>query len=270
MGNLVNGIKRFVGNKNTVTILAVLAGIIVLWYFYTYRVNQAVTTIKVPYSIKGVDANKKIETDGDAIKYKEVNKSITKDSDIVTNVSELTGKYVCKRTSIPANGFFYKSQLCDVQELPSSIWSEIPEDQSIYTLSVNSLTTYADSLMPGDHIDLYMSAVDDDGNIIYGKLIENIEILRVRDSQNRDIPWDSTAGASAYLLFAVKEDLLTILKSTNLVKGYSISVFPVARGGSYSQGNGTPEVSSEELKYFIMSNVITYGIDSNNSNNSGQ
>ena len=265
MGSLVNGIKKFVGNKNTVTILAVIAGIIVLWYFYTYRVNQAITTIKVPYSVKGVDANKKIETDSESIKYKELNKTVLKDNnDIVTNVSELNGKYVCKRTSIPANGFFYKSQLCDVQELPSSIWNEIPENKSIYTLSVNSLTTYADSLMPGDHIDLYMSAVDDEGKIIYGKLIENIEILRVRDSQNGDIPWDSTAGASAYLLFAVEEEFLTILKSSNLVKGYSISVFPVARGGSYSQGTGDAEVSSQFLKKFIMSNVETHGkIDEN-------
>ena len=37
MGNLVATLKRFISNKNTVTILAVLAGIIILWYFYNYR-----------------------------------------------------------------------------------------------------------------------------------------------------------------------------------------------------------------------------------------
>ena len=46
MGNIVATLKKFLENKNTVTILAVLAGIIILWYFYNYRVDQAITTIQ--------------------------------------------------------------------------------------------------------------------------------------------------------------------------------------------------------------------------------
>ena len=41
MGNLIISIKRFLGNKNTVTILGVLVGIIVLYVGYTYRVKKA-------------------------------------------------------------------------------------------------------------------------------------------------------------------------------------------------------------------------------------
>ena len=63
MGNLGETIKRFIGNKNTVTILAVLAGIIILWYFYNDRVNKAITTIRIPYAIERIDTGKKIETD---------------------------------------------------------------------------------------------------------------------------------------------------------------------------------------------------------------
>ena len=51
MGNIVGTLKRFLGNKNTVTILAVLAGVIILWAFYNYRVEQAITTIKIPYAV---------------------------------------------------------------------------------------------------------------------------------------------------------------------------------------------------------------------------
>ena len=50
MGGLVNTIKRFVGNKNTVTIIAVIAGVIILWYFYNYRIEQAITTVQIPYA----------------------------------------------------------------------------------------------------------------------------------------------------------------------------------------------------------------------------
>ena len=77
MGNLVTTIQRFLRNKNTVTILAILAGIIVLWYFYNYRVNQAITTIPIPYAIETIDSGKKIETDN--IEYKQITQSTTKD-----------------------------------------------------------------------------------------------------------------------------------------------------------------------------------------------
>lgn len=260
MGNLLNGLKKFIANKNTVTILAVLAGIIVLWWFYSYRVNQAVTTVSIPISLTGVDATKKIETDKDHIDYKKVNRDVVKDSDIITSLDQLKDKYICERTSVPANGFFYESQLCSLEQLPSSIWDEVPEGELVYTLSVDSTETYANSIMPGDHIDLYMTAVNEDGKIIYGKLIENIEVLRVRDNKDRDIPWDSTAGTATSLLFAVTEDFHTVLRNTNLVKGYQIDVFPVARGGSYSQSTGSAEFSSDYLQEFIMKNVDVHGV----------
>ena len=69
MGNLVGSLKKFLANKNTVTILAVIAGVIVLWAFYNYRVNQAISTIKVPYAISQIDTGKKIDVEN--IDYKE-------------------------------------------------------------------------------------------------------------------------------------------------------------------------------------------------------
>ena len=41
-------LNRFLGNKNTVTILCVIAGVAVLLIGYNYRVNQAVQPINVP------------------------------------------------------------------------------------------------------------------------------------------------------------------------------------------------------------------------------
>jgi len=123
MGNLGETIKRFIGNKNTVTILAVLAGIIILWYFYNDRVNKAITTIRIPYAIERIDTGKKIETDN--IEYKEITRSTTEDSDIITNIASLEGKYICTGTSIPANGFFYASQICDKHELQNSVLDDI-------------------------------------------------------------------------------------------------------------------------------------------------
>lgn len=253
MGNLGATIKRFIGNKNTVTILAVLAGIIVLWYFYNYRVDQAITTIKIPYAIQQIDTGKKIESDN--IEYKEITATTTKDSDIITNLSDIEGKYICTGTSVPANGFFYKSQVCEKEELPNTVFDEIPDGYTIYTLNVNNEMTYANSIMPGDFIDLYMQAKDDAGLVLYGALIESIEVLAVRDSSGRDVFWDSTAGDSAFLLFAVPDEYHKLLNISELVGG--ITVTPVPRSASYTQNPGETQISSETLYNFIMSKAAT-------------
>lgn len=256
MGNLVTTIKRFLSNKNTVTILAVLAGIIILWYFYTYRVNQAITTIKVPYATSAIDTGKKIETDN--IKYKEITATALKDSDMITDISYLNGKYVCIGTSIPANGFFYESQICEKEELPNSVYEGSPDGYMPYNLSVNNQTTYANSIMPGDYIDLYLQAVNDDGDIIFGPLIESIQVSAVRDSSGRDVFWDSEAGDSAYLLFLVPTEYHQLLNVAGLITGHSIKIVPVPKNASYTANPGDTKVGSEELYYFIMSKAAAY------------
>jgi hypothetical protein len=258
MGNLGNSLKKFLSNKNTVTILAVIAGVIVLWAFYNYRVNQAINTIKVPYSVEKIDTGTKIDIE--KLEYKEVTVSMTKDSDIITNAQALQDKYICTGTSIPANGFFYESQVCDKEELPNSIYDDIPDGYTIYGLSVDNHTTYANSIYPGDYIDLYLKAVDDDGQVIFGKLIESIEVLAVRDSSGKDVFWDSSAGAPAELVFAVPSEakndeynLYELLSVAEFITGYSINIYPVPRSANYTQNKGETTVSSEVLYNFIMS-----------------
>lgn len=255
MGNLVTTIKRFLGNKNTVTILAVLAGVIVLWYFYNYRVDQAITTIQIPYALEAIDTGKKIESDN--VEYKEITQSTLKDSDIITDISYLEGKYICTGTSVPANGFFYESQVCEKQELPNSIFDDIPDGYTVYTLSVDNEMTYANSIMPGDYIDLYMQATDEDNQVLYGSLIESIEVLAVRDSSGKDVFWDSDATDSAFLLFAVPDEYHKLLNISELITGYSIQITPVPRSASYTQNPGETQISSQTLYNFIMSKAAT-------------
>lgn len=258
MGNLLGSLRKFVSNKNTVTILAVIAGVIILWAFYNYRVNQAIKTIKVPYAVAAIDTGKKIEVEN--IDYKEITVSVTKKSDIITNVNQLTDKYICVGTSVPANGFFYESQVCAEEELPNSVYEDIPEGYTIYGLAVDNHTTYANSIYPGDYIDLYLKAVDDEKQVVFGKLIESIEVLAVRDSSGKDVFWDSTAGAPAELLFAVPSEaknteynLYELLMVAESITGYSISVIPVPRSASYTANAGETQISSSELYNFIMS-----------------
>jgi len=253
MGNLVATVKRFLGNKNTVTILAILAGVIVLWYFYNYRVNQAITTIQVPYAVEKIDAGKKIEADN--LAYKELTVSSTRDSDIVMDMSMLDGKYICTGTSIPANGFFYASQICEQEQLPNSIFDLIPDGYRLYNLTVNNEMTYANSIMPGDYIDLYLSAEDKDTNqVIYGKLIESIEVYKVTDASGKDVFWDSDAGDSAFLIFAVPDEYADLLE---IAEKLNIDIEPVPRSASYTNNPGETQISSEYLYSYVMRQAAT-------------
>ena len=50
MGNIVTTFKRFLSNKNTVTIIGVMLGIVVLYVGYNYRVNHAIETVSIHYA----------------------------------------------------------------------------------------------------------------------------------------------------------------------------------------------------------------------------
>ena len=52
MGNIGATIKKILSNKNTVTILGVLLGIVVLYFAYNWRVNQAISPVRVPYAVQ--------------------------------------------------------------------------------------------------------------------------------------------------------------------------------------------------------------------------
>ena len=50
MNSTLTKLKRFIGNKNTVTILCVIAGIVVLYVGYNYRVKSKINPTRVPYA----------------------------------------------------------------------------------------------------------------------------------------------------------------------------------------------------------------------------
>ena len=54
MGNLGVGIKKFLSNKNTVTVVGVVVAVLVLYIAYNMRVQAAVNPISVPYATEQI------------------------------------------------------------------------------------------------------------------------------------------------------------------------------------------------------------------------
>lgn len=273
MGNLMTTIKRFLGNKNTVTIIGVILGIIVLYIFYNYRVNQATKPITVPYAKQEISSRTLITSD--MIGYKEVSGSVVNSSNnMIRNANDLINHYVSFGTTIPANSFFYSSQILAKNELPDSAFADIPDGYTIYSLSVNLHDTYGNSIYPDNYIDLYFKGVDDTGKIMFGKLIESIKVLAVKDSQGNHV-FETTVESRtpAELLFAVPDDMYLLLMKAGYISGSSIDIIPVPRNASYSANPGETLVSSDVIRDFILSKSATLpqnettATNQNNTNN---
>ena len=273
MNNIMLKLKRFLGNKNTVTIFGVIAGVIVLLVGYNYRVNQAVQPIEIPFATVRMEPKSKVEANN--VGKIKVSGAFTQQiPDLVTSKDYIIRSewYVNYDTVIPAGGLFYKSQLIPKDKLPDTAFDDIENGATVFSLSVDSHSTYGNSIMPGNFIDLYIKATDDAGKVIFGKFIESIEVLSVRDTAGNEVFSDSTVKRnSGELLFAVKDDLFLILSEASFVGG--IEIIPVPRNAAYRDNGNTinPEenggdtgeqntttgtqVSREELVAFILEKV---------------
>jgi len=259
--NILMSLKKFFSNKNTVTIIGVLVGILILYLGYTWRVNQAITPISVPYAKVEIPSRTLITSD--MIGYTQIPKSMANSSsNLVTNSGLVVGKYVSYGATIPANSLFYSEALMAAEEQPDSAFADIPDNYTIYSLGVNMHTTYGNSIYPGNYIDLYLKAVDDTGKVIYAKLIEAIEVLAVKDSNGEHV-FESTVEtrSPAELLFAVPDDMYLLLMKAGYITSNQIEIVPVPRNADYSANPGETLVTSSYLKEFITAKTTYVPVD---------
>ena len=271
MNNILVGIKRFLGNKNTVTIMGVLAGIAVLYIGYNWRVKQAIEPKSVPYAKQEIAANTLITND--MVGSVKVSKSMVDSTqNLATSNNQVVGKYVSYDSTIPEGSLFYKSQLMTEEQLPNYIVRNIPEGYTVYSLEVNSHLTYANSIMPNDYIDLYFKAMDDENKVIFTKLIESIKVIAVKDSQGKSVfSSESKNSQPAELVFAVPDDMFLLLKKSDYITSNSIAIVPVPRNANYTENPNATQVASDVIIDFILSKSAyipentTNGTDDNNS-----
>lgn len=275
MNNILVGIKRFLGNKNTVTIMGVLAGIAVLYIGYNWRVKQAIEPKSVPYAKQEIAANTLITND--MVGSVKVSKSMVDSTqNLATSNNQVVGKYVAYDSTIPEGSLFYKSQLMTEEQLPNYIVRNIPEGYTVYSLEVNSHLTYANSIMPNDYIDLYFKAMDDENKVIFTKLIESIKVIAVKDSQGKSVfSSESKNSQPAELVFAVPDDMFLLLKKSDYITSNSIAIVPVPRNANYTENPNATQVANDVIIDFILSKSAyipentTNGTDDNNTNNNG-
>lgn len=254
MNNFMISVKRFFRNKNTVTILGVLAIILILFFGYRYQVNSAVNPVTgIPVASQTIQPRTKITSD--MIDYIDV-APIVLQSNVIRSAGKVIGKYSNYNTVIPKGSMFYEDVLVNEEDLPDSAFVDVPDGQVPYNFPVTMNSTYGNSIFPGNYIDIYMKAYNENGVLMVGKLLENVEVLAVKDSSGKNV-FENTEEdrIPAFLIFGLDPEYNILLRKASYMYSYSVELFPVPHGATVST-EGSTIVSSQTLKDFINAHTV--------------
>ena len=265
MGNILVKIKRFFQNKNTVTIICVLAGILVLYVGYNWRVSSATQPVSIPYAKQVLESRHTITKDD--IGYIDVASSVVaKMPNIIRNANQLIGKEVTYGNTIQQNSFFFQTDVEDPvkNEENASKILDMEDGYSPITIEVDFHTTYGNAMYPGNYIDLWFSGQDASNRFMYGKFIQSIKILSVDDSSGYSVfETGAESRTPKYLVFAVPDELRTLINNASEIG----ELVPVPRNKSYSSNPGETKIASTYLQNYILAQTAIINDNNNNNNN---
>lgn len=254
MSNLSKSASKFLKNKNTVTVLGVIICFIVLIIGYNVRINQKTELVKVYYANQTIQPKTKI-TD-DMISSANVPTSFLVGS-YYTNYNDIVGKYSNYNTVIASGSLFYNELLIEEENLPDSVFYNVPEGEVVVSFPVNTVSTYGNSIMPNNLINVYVKMIDDSGKIIYGRFIDNINVLAVKDSSGKNV-FGSTEEerTPAFIYFSLVEPKYLLFSSMNYIETNDIEVIIVPNTIKYTPEDKTAvEVTSDYITNFIIDKI---------------
>jgi len=245
----MNGTKfvNFLKNKNTVTALAALIIVTVLVLGYNVRVNQATTPVNIPYARVTIQPGTQI--DESMIAFISIPAATIK-GDIVKDRNGIIGKYSKDNTIIPAGSFFYTAALTPMLNNSEDVLAnKVAKGETLNYITVDMLSTYSNSIVPGNYIDIYASAKYDNKNKV-AKLFSNIKVLEVRTADGKPVFGSSAESRVPYVIFfglPKEEDM--ILKMIHSINSW----------GGGVQDNQRQEITNIKLKPI----PTTVGFDTN-------
>ena len=254
----MNGLNKFLKNKNTVTILGVLACLVILYAGYTMRINKKTALVDVYYANQTIQPKTKITEEM-------VSKTSVPEAFILgtyyKDYKQIVGKYSNYNTMIAEGSLFYTDLLVDEENLPDAIFYDVNEGERVVNFPVDTASTYGNAMIPGNLVDIYVKMIDTNEKVVYGELLEKIEILGVKDSSGNNV-FESTeeTRTPAYMYFSLPEAKYLLFSSLNYIKDYfneyEIEVVLVPNTVDYKDSDATAtEVTSDYLYKFIVDKI---------------
>ena len=259
MNNLSNSMKKFLGNKNTVTIIGVVLCVAILYIGYSTRINKIVEFREVPVAATTIQPRTRI--DGTMIKTIRVPDSFLVGT-YYSSSQDIIGKYSNYNTIIAEGSLFYTSLVVNEASLPNSAFLHVNKGDTVISYRVDMDTTYANSMMPEDYIKVYFKAKNDDGTIMFGKFLDKIKILAMKDSAGQHVFENSAeARTPAYMVFALPEDMhLLFRKALYLENNYDVELILVPNTEELTQEEAVT-VSSKDIQDFINDKTEMVSVD---------
>ena len=253
---LKNNLSKILKNKNTVTILGVVICLVILYVGYSIRINQKTALVEVYYANQTIQPKTKITAD--MVSKTQVPAAFIK-GNYYKNYDDIVGKYSNYNTMIASGSIFYTDLLIEEDSLPDAALQKIEEGDKLVSYRVDTESPYGNSLMPGNLVDVYVKILNTDGKIVYGKLMEQVEILAVKDVDGKNV-FDSTDEVliPAYLYFGLPENKYLLFSALNYIKEelkeYNIEIVFVPNTMSYEDKTAV-QVSSTYLYNYIVRNI---------------
>ena len=95
-----------------------------------------------------------------------------------------------------------------------------------------------------------------DEKVMLGKLVENVEVLAVKDSSGRDVFENTSEDRSpSMMIFGIPEEIHALLLKATYMGSLGVELFPVPHGGAVST-EGATEVSTQQLADYIEAHAV--------------
>ena len=253
----MKGLSKFLKNKNTVTILGVLACLAILYFGYTMQINRRTKLVTVFYAKETIQPKTLITKE--MISSTQVPQSFILGS-YYKNYNDIIGKYSNYNSMIAKGSLFYYDLLIEESNLPDAVLYNVNEGERLISVPVNMSSTYGNTIMPGNVVDIYVKLVDN-SKIVYGEYLENIEVLGVKDSNGKNVFENSSeARVPAYVYFALPEAKYLLYSSLSYLKDYNmtsdIEIVLVPSTAEYEATDVTAsEVSSSYLYQYVIKGI---------------
>ena len=253
MNNFMIGLKRFFTNKNVVTIILVIVILVVLYFGYSGSIKKQTNPVSMPTAAEKINPKTKITNE--MITYKQVPAGML-DENAIRNITLILNKYTNVNVTIPAGSLFYQDWLVDENNLPGNWIEQLDNEKGElgYYMDVNVESTLGNNVLPDTYIDIYMKAYDENGTVMFGKLMKNIKVLVVHDGSGKNVFDDTTSiGTPSKIGFAVSQDYYMLLKKAEYLNVELV----LAPRGSTVPSQDYVIVTSATLRDYIDAQTIT-------------
>ena len=246
--------NKFLKNKNTVTILGILLCLIILYVGYTTSINKKTALVDVYYANQTIQPKTLITED--MVSKTRVPGAFIKGT-YYKNYNDIVGKYSNYNTMIAAGSIFYSDLLVSEGNLPDAVLYNTNEGERVVSFPVDTVTTYGNSIMPGNIVDVYVKLYDNSGKLVYGEFFDNIEVLGVKDASGKNV-FENTeeARVPAYVYFSLPEAKYLLFSSLNYILTNDIEVVLVPNTVKFDAKNpAAVEVTSDYLYDFVLDKI---------------